>query len=179
MAVIIFAEALHSCFKDGLNGTRDYRALAGLATFAPVVLVSFAFGKIHYHQSQDFSSGFIFVFLSFIVSYARPCKLTIANLSFSYHFMIIGTLSVAHGLWREDQQIETDTLAMTFVFLPALSHFLVFTWFGYRLIGCTVSHLKHRGFNLKDTLTMFTSAVKKGFHRSRGGFQVLRDTVTQ
>ena len=29
LAITAFAEALHSCFKDGLNGTRDYRALAG------------------------------------------------------------------------------------------------------------------------------------------------------
>ena len=30
LAITAFAEALHNCFKDGLNGTRDYRALAGL-----------------------------------------------------------------------------------------------------------------------------------------------------
>ena len=29
LAITAFAEALHSCFKDGLNGTRDYRAMAG------------------------------------------------------------------------------------------------------------------------------------------------------
>ncbi|CAI8026068.1 hypothetical protein GBAR_LOCUS15031, partial [Geodia barretti] len=29
LAITAFAEALHSCFKDGLNGTHDYRALAG------------------------------------------------------------------------------------------------------------------------------------------------------
>ena len=30
LAITTFAEALQVCFKDGLNGTRDYRALAGL-----------------------------------------------------------------------------------------------------------------------------------------------------
>ena len=30
LAITTFAEALHSCFKDGLDGTRDYRSLAGL-----------------------------------------------------------------------------------------------------------------------------------------------------
>ena len=33
LAITAFAEALHSCFKDGLNGTRDYRALAGATVF--------------------------------------------------------------------------------------------------------------------------------------------------
>ena len=32
LAITAFAEALQVCFKDGLNGTRDYRALAGLIT---------------------------------------------------------------------------------------------------------------------------------------------------
>ena len=30
LAITTFAEALHNCFKDGLNGTRDYRSFAGL-----------------------------------------------------------------------------------------------------------------------------------------------------
>ncbi|CAI8026067.1 hypothetical protein GBAR_LOCUS15031 [Geodia barretti] len=38
LAITAFAEALHSCFKDGLNGTRDYRALAGAQLF--IILLS-------------------------------------------------------------------------------------------------------------------------------------------
>ncbi|CAI8009090.1 hypothetical protein GBAR_LOCUS6154 [Geodia barretti] len=44
LAITAFAEALHSCFKDGLNGTRDYRALAGGTVF--VVLLSFLIGMV-------------------------------------------------------------------------------------------------------------------------------------
>ena len=39
LAITAFAEALHSCFKDGLNGTHDYRAFAG-ATFCITLLIS-------------------------------------------------------------------------------------------------------------------------------------------
>ena len=38
-----FAKALHNCFKDGLNDTRDYRALAGL-----LILLGIAEGSIHH-----------------------------------------------------------------------------------------------------------------------------------
>ena len=38
LTITAFAEALHSCFKDGLNGTRDYRALAGTALFVALLL---------------------------------------------------------------------------------------------------------------------------------------------
>ena len=42
LAITAFAEALNFCFKDGLNGTRDYRALAGLF---PVLVVAAACNK--------------------------------------------------------------------------------------------------------------------------------------
>ena len=38
LAITAFAEALHSCFKDGLNGTRDYRAMAGGTFFIALLL---------------------------------------------------------------------------------------------------------------------------------------------
>ena len=48
LAITAFAEALHNCFKDGLNGTRDYRALAGLVILGyPVAfLLSYITWKI-------------------------------------------------------------------------------------------------------------------------------------
>ena len=181
LAVTIFTEALHSCFKDGLNGTWDYRGLAGLATLSHIVLViiSYIVSIIAYKYRREFSYGFSLILMSLIFSYARPFKFTIANFSFSYHFIIMGTLSIAFGLWIGDLHTKTTALMTTFVILPALSHFLVFTWAGYRLIRCLIPYMKHCGFTLKDTLTKFTSAVKQGFRKSRGDYQLLRDTVTQ
>ena len=37
IAIKTFAEALHSCFKNGLNGTRDYRAVAGFLIIASLL----------------------------------------------------------------------------------------------------------------------------------------------
>ena len=36
LVITAFAEALHKCFKDGLNDTRDYRAFAGLLILFPI-----------------------------------------------------------------------------------------------------------------------------------------------
>ena len=52
LAITAFAEALHSCFKDGLNGTHDYRALAG-ATFFIALLLS----ALCYLPKSFFSDG--------------------------------------------------------------------------------------------------------------------------
>ena len=45
LAITAFAEALHSCFKDGLNGTCDYRALAGATLFLPPLLGAIFFSE--------------------------------------------------------------------------------------------------------------------------------------
>ena len=37
MALTIFADVLHSCFKKGLYGTRDCRSLAGFILIAPLL----------------------------------------------------------------------------------------------------------------------------------------------
>ena len=59
LAITAFAEALHSCFKDGLNGTRDYRALAGASLFA--LLVYMAFEKLF--EFIGFGIGIVTVLL--------------------------------------------------------------------------------------------------------------------
>lgn len=33
-----FAEVIHTCYKNGLNGTRDYRASAGFIVLTPILI---------------------------------------------------------------------------------------------------------------------------------------------
>ena len=76
IVIKIFVEALHSCFKDGLNGTRDYRILAGF--FSNPLLV---FGAVHfivdwvetkYLINKNISDALIFFLLSFCFSHMKP-----------------------------------------------------------------------------------------------------------
>ena len=89
LAITAFAEALHNCYKDGLNGTRDYRAMAGLSIlgFPVSAVINYAVRKtIANGYSAEAASGYTLVFISLVISYVRPCKKTIANLSLSYHY---------------------------------------------------------------------------------------------
>ena len=56
LAITAFAEALHCCFKDGLNGTQDYRASAGLVIllYPAVSLVASAV-----HIATGYGSGIV------------------------------------------------------------------------------------------------------------------------
>ena len=47
LVITAFAEALHKCFKDGLNDTRDYRAFAGLLMLFPIPYIIIT----HYHYN--------------------------------------------------------------------------------------------------------------------------------
>ena len=109
LATTAFVEALQNCFKDGLNGTRDYRALAGLFLIgvATGALVDYILRLIFSAYPSSLITSAICVMLSFSISYLRPCKLTIANLSLSYHSMVLGILSVSVFLWNQDLSIIT------------------------------------------------------------------------
>ena len=94
LAITAFAEALHSCFKDGLNGTHDYRALAE-ATF---------FGFLIFGAIQYFSLSIVFrvpsqivkivlwMTLVCVVSYVKPCKSAVAKISLNFHMIMFGIL---------------------------------------------------------------------------------------
>ena len=135
LAITAFAESLHSCFKDGLNGTRDYRALAGLSMIVCFLYPIICFGcyTLFFLLLSDgytlptFSGIFLFS-LSLILSYLRPCKSLTANISLSYHVMVLGFLHVALSLWRKDLLVSTGTLEMIFIGAPLVSHLLVMGW---------------------------------------------------
>ena len=98
LAITTFAEALHNCFKDGLDGTRDYRSLArliilGLPIGSLIIYITWlAAVSWTTGYPRHCTTGFLFFALSLVVAYVRPCKLTLANLSLSYHAFMLGIL---------------------------------------------------------------------------------------
>ena len=149
LAITAFDETLHSCFKDGPNGTRDYRALAGLLILLGVAITT-SIWYVAKGYSLEFITGLELMSLSLIFSYTRPCKSTIANLSLSYHAMMIGILSIAVHLWQWDLSTGTETLMETFIILPVISHVLVFMWAMYTLINRIMSHFGYQ-FRLQSS----------------------------
>ena len=137
LAITAFAEALNHCFKDGLNGARDYRALARLIILGyPVVsLLSYiawltvanATGLSRYNMN-----GYIALALSLVVSYVRPCKSTLANFSLSYHTFIFGVFLFGVSYW-DFLSVKTEALELTFIIIPLLSHTFVFSWIIYTM----------------------------------------------
>ena len=130
LAITAFAEALHNCFKDGLNGTWDYRPFIGIMLSA-MVEISFNCIPSMFNVLPEVIIGSCIFLLSLLFSYLRPCKLTIANLSLSYHLMVAGLLSIALHLWQRDMSTGTAPLEGVIVLLPIVSHVLILIWASY------------------------------------------------
>ena len=180
MAITAFAEALHNCFKDGLNGTRDYRALAGLVILGyPVAaLLSYLTLKIVAPPTgltRHIIEGYMSFALSLVVSYVRPCKLTVANFSLSYHVFMLGVLLFGKNYWYIDISVKTE---VTFIVIPFLSHMFVFFWVVY-IILCRYVRLNVLSqISLYQRIT-FLSVCRQCFScRNRNGYHELPDSVS-
>ena len=148
LAITAFAEALHSCFKNGLGGTRDFRALAGLSMTIDLVYPNIAYGcyvalckLMKPGYTLPVLSGLILILLSLLLSYLRPCKSLLANISLSYHIMALGILNVSITIWTSDSSTSTATLETLIFGLPMLSHMVVLGWVGHLLVKKILAHV--------------------------------------
>ena len=126
LAITTFVEALNHCFKDGLNGTRDYRAFAGFLIFGIPT-----FSLLLWVIVESFTQSFLVVagaFLSFPSLYFRPFKSTIANMSVGFYFVLFSMFLMAYQYW------VLRGLWQMFSFLLPISHVPVLLWALYNLV---------------------------------------------
>ena len=167
LAITAFVEALNSCFKDGLNGTRDYRAIAGLIMLILPLLTTWTVNVGGY--SWLCFSGYVLLILSLVVSYLRPCKSTLANLSLSYHSMMAGILKFGLHLWEKDLSTGATALELALIMIPFISHISVLFWMAYTAFQYMTVH-----FELLNT--MWVKLTKLCFwRRNANDYQVLSD----
>ena len=74
LAITAFAEALNNCFKDGLNGTRDHRSLAGFIMTLVTIVIAITIFMIETTPIQS-STAFLLtsIFFSLIIFYMNLC----------------------------------------------------------------------------------------------------------
>ena len=177
IAIKTFTEALHSCFKNGLNRTRDYRAVSGFIIIVPLlffvyIAVRVADRNAMPHYIAIIVVGVLFLLVSVLIAYFRPCKSLIMNLSFGYHLMLCGILDICIGLWIEDFSFSTETLATLFVVLPVISHLLILMWAGYKITVCVSRHINILG-------TALAKSRPAALHLCRRhDYEELRDSLT-
>ena len=137
LAITAFAEALNCNLKDGLNGTRDYRSLAGLFLF---FLPCFAFcsNLINIAMNRDYNFN-ICVFMtaalvSLLAGVLRPFKSSSGNFLCPFYFALFGVIALVQYLWTNSLHTNTEALKLVFIALYILSQMPAYIWVGYSLI---------------------------------------------
>ena len=129
-----FVEVFQGLFKDGLNGTRDYRLLPAL--FATLIMISTALASlgsvIDIHRLESFMVAL--VVLSFLIAYSRPCKSFLANLSLSFHMIWMAAICVLLTYWTDYKNISSSFMAKLFAGIVPVPHVLMIGWAIYKLM---------------------------------------------
>ena len=177
LAITAFAEALHSCFKDGLNGYHDYRALAGATLFILLFYSGVALLLINIgYYAPDILLEVVWLILVCAISFIKPCKSTIANISLSFHLTLFGILQYASYMWQYDLSVETYMLEVTFIALSITPHILLALWAGYTftklLPSKQVCCIKY-----KVTLNHIANCVRHCLRRKYVSYQEMHDRV--
>ena len=131
----IFCDTLHSCYNDGLNGTRDCRSLLGaLLLLAMTMVLLNAHLTGHYTLGTYLIyAGFLLV-MSLLIAYIRPCKTYLANISLSFHTALSSIICFQILLWMQNNLVlNTSEMVNIFALLNFLPHLLVSLWLGCKL----------------------------------------------
>ena len=133
LSLKIFAETVHSGFKNGLNNTRDHRMLPGVIILLALIFSLSMSSLPHYGFDgfAPFTISLIFAVSSYIVSFLLPCKSLLTNMSLSFHLLLIGALSLLAGLWWQDIFLKSEVLASWIVVLSSVPHGLMLAWILY------------------------------------------------
>lgn len=130
-----FVDTFQGPFKDGYNGTRNFRVLPGLV--ACLVLLFAFVSSVQYviwFNNYLMSSLSVFFMLAGVLSaYGHPCKSSIANISLSFHCMWMSALSILVTLWTDALYIDSSVLMVLTGVGTLVPHVLMGLWLSYQI----------------------------------------------
>ena len=130
-----FVETFQGTFKDGLNGTRNYRILPALVLIIIMVTTIFAsFADVFSKYILGCYDIVLLVLSSFLISFARPCKSFLTNLSLSFHLMWSATTGVILMGWMSNGKLSSLLLVKLFTCVVLIPHILIISWAIYKLL---------------------------------------------
>ena len=119
-----FTDAFQTCYKDGQNGTYDFRFLSSAPMFLCLGLVLCAVVVMHPDQQYWIASGVAFFTIAYCIAYIQPYKSAYMNFSLSFHSIVMGILADMIYLWLKENAISSHSLAVVLTSLVSLPHLL-------------------------------------------------------
>ena len=121
-----FTDVFQSCYKDGLNGTWDFRFFSSAPMFLYLFMVMITGFVVEHRPNFWIITALILFITSCSIAYVKPFKSRYMNFSLSFNFMVIGALADMLCLWTHDSIFSSHSLAVILTFLISLPHLLVF-----------------------------------------------------
>ena len=138
LSLNFFIETFQNCYKDGLNGTYDFRFLSSVPflLFLSFVLLSTIpdTTKFNSHIYIAGCIALVFIILAIIFSYVRPFKTLYNNFSFTFHSAVFSFMAVVGIIWYEGHIISAHSLAMVFTCLSLLPHIFALATLVYHIL---------------------------------------------
>ena len=130
-----FVETFQGPFKDGSNGTRDFRTVPGLFALLIVCLGAFGWFAHSIAYRNSFLPGFLLLVIlsSVLCAYVHPFKSSSSNYSATFHLLWMAALGMMTILWTQDFIMDTKTLAFSFAFILPIPHLVMFVWVCYKI----------------------------------------------
>ena len=134
IALKTFVETFQGTFKDGLNGTRDYRISPALFAFLVMLSTILAsLGKV-FHVYLILYFTVLLTLSSFLIAFVRPCKSFLTNLSLSFHLMLLAIGAIFLIIWIESMSISNFLLPKFLAGIILVPHILMISWATYKLL---------------------------------------------
>ena len=156
IAILTFVNTYQGCYKDGTNGTRDYRILSGgvLALFVLLLLVGEVLSlpvKAHVASpANGLQVAFtIFIVLSVALAVTRPYKSEVANYSIVCLTALLAVYcALLLNFYHTNSVSEKNVIIVVIFLLLILPHFVFYGYVVYRL----GKWLKQSDINFKAAL---------------------------
>ena len=117
-----YVETFQGCFKDGADGTRDYRAVSGYLMVIPgfIFLLDFFAQAIASYKIAQHLNAIMLLVLVILCSMLQPYKRRIANVSAVAVLSILATdFALSTGL---SHQNESDPIRVTIIIVTFTPH---------------------------------------------------------
>ena len=133
--IAIFIDTFHDPFKDGSDGTRDYRIIPGV--FSCLILVlTFISCFAHASGYKTYIIPLYYVVISGLTSVMcasfQPFKHPSANRSATFHFLWLTVTGALMTVWEHFFDLSTAVLAFAFAVLVPVPHLLMSIWVCYK-----------------------------------------------
>ena len=156
-----FVDVFQSCYKDGLNGTYDFRFLSSFPMVISLLLFS-CFPSVTFHSRiHVYATLALLLFLiSYFFAFSKPYKSLYMNFSLCFHFAIAGVLVTIISLWHAAHGASNGPLSLFFTIFTCLPHLVAIVTIVYRSLICIPL--------IKNGMERVSVRCLSFFHRTRG-----------